>query len=35
MSFTLPALPFAIGALSARGMCQETLELHHGKPHNA
>jgi Fe-Mn family superoxide dismutase len=35
MSFTLPALPFAIGALSARGMCQETLELHHGKHHNA
>ncbi len=33
--FTLPALPFAIGALSARGMCQETLELHHGKHHNA
>ncbi|HVC00851.1 MAG TPA: superoxide dismutase [Steroidobacteraceae bacterium] len=35
MSFTLPALPFAIGALSARGMCQETLELHYGKHHNA
>ena len=35
MSFTLPALPFAITALSARGMCQETLELHHGKHHNA
>ena len=35
MSFTLPALPFAAGALSARGMCQETLELHHGKHHNA
>ena len=35
MSFTLPALPFAVGALSARGMCQETLELHHGKHHNA
>ncbi len=35
MSFTLPALPFATGALSAKGMCQETLELHHGKHHNA
>jgi Fe-Mn family superoxide dismutase len=35
MSFTLPALPFAVNALAARGMCQETLELHHGKHHNA
>ena len=35
MSFTLPSLPFAPGALAARGMCQETLELHHGKHHNA
>jgi len=34
MSFTLPALPFATNALAARGMCQETLELHHGKHHN-
>ena len=34
MSFTLPALPFAVNALAARGMCQETLELHHGKHHN-
>ena len=34
MSFVLPALPFAPSALAARGMCQETLELHHGKHHN-
>jgi superoxide dismutase, Fe-Mn family len=35
MSFSLPPLPFAPGALAARGMCQETLELHHGKHHQA
>lgn len=35
MSFTLPSLPFPVSALAARGMCQETLELHHGKHHNA
>lgn len=34
MSFTLMPLPFATNALAARGMCQETLELHHGKHHN-
>lgn len=33
MSFSLPPLPFAVDALAARGMCQETLELHHGKHH--
>ncbi len=33
MTFSLPSLPFAPGALAARGMCQETLELHHGKHH--
>ncbi len=33
--FTLPQLPFPAGALAARGMCQETLELHHGKHHAA
>lgn len=33
MRFTLPPLPFPPGALAARGMCQETLELHHGKHH--
>jgi Fe-Mn family superoxide dismutase len=35
MSFTLPPLPFSVSALASRGMCQETLELHHGKHHNA
>ncbi len=33
MTFSLPSLPFSPGALAARGMCQETLELHHGKHH--
>ena len=33
MSFTLPTLPYSINALADRGMCQETLELHHGKHH--
>src|SRR5580704_6610415 len=33
MSFTLPSLPFSANALAARGMSQETLELHHGKHH--
>lgn len=35
MTFELPKLPFAESALAARGMCQETLELHHGKHHQA
>jgi superoxide dismutase, Fe-Mn family len=35
MPFTLPPLPYATSALAAHGMCQETLELHHGKHHNA
>ncbi|HWK75856.1 MAG TPA: superoxide dismutase [Povalibacter sp.] len=35
MSFTLPTLPYSYGALAERGMCQETLELHHGKHHQA
>jgi superoxide dismutase, Fe-Mn family len=35
MSFSLPPLPFAPGALAVRGMCQETLELHHGQHHAA
>ncbi len=35
MAFALPALPYATGALAERGMCQETLELHHGKHHQA
>jgi superoxide dismutase, Fe-Mn family len=35
MAFELPALPFSTSALAERGMCQETLELHHGKHHQA
>jgi len=35
MKFTLPALPYAANALAPRGMAQETLELHHGKHHQA
>jgi Fe-Mn family superoxide dismutase len=35
MAFELPTLPFSINALAEAGMCQETLELHHGKHHNA
>lgn len=35
MKFTLPSLPYAPNALASRGMAQETLELHHGKHHQA
>jgi len=35
MAFELPALPYAHGALAGQGMCQETLELHHDKHHQA
>jgi Fe-Mn family superoxide dismutase len=35
MAFSLPPLPYDPGALAARGMQQETLELHHGKHHQA
>jgi Fe-Mn family superoxide dismutase len=35
MAFELPALPYAKTALAANGMCEETLELHHGKHHQA
>src|ERR1700761_3856509 len=35
MAFTLPSLPYSHNALAERGMCQETLELHHGKHHQA
>jgi len=35
MAFELPSLPYSTNALAARKMCQETLELHHGKHHNA
>ena len=35
MAFSLPPLPYDAGALAARGMSQETLELHHDKHHQA
>jgi Fe-Mn family superoxide dismutase len=35
MAFELPNLPYSTNALAARSMCQETLELHHGKHHQA
>jgi len=35
MAFSLPPLPYDTGALAANGMQQETLELHHGKHHQA
>jgi Fe-Mn family superoxide dismutase len=35
MAFTLPPLPYTTTALAERGMGQETLELHHGKHHQA
>jgi Fe-Mn family superoxide dismutase len=35
MAFELPTLPYSTTALAATGMCQETLELHHGKHHQA
>jgi len=35
MAFQLPPLPYPPNALAARNMCQETLELHHGKHHQA
>ena len=35
MAFELPTLPYSQTALAERGMCQETLELHHGKHHQA
>jgi Fe-Mn family superoxide dismutase len=35
MAFELPSLPYSVNALAANKMCQETLELHHGKHHQA
>jgi Fe-Mn family superoxide dismutase len=35
MAFELPPLPYETSALAGAGMCQETLELHHGKHHQA
>jgi Fe-Mn family superoxide dismutase len=35
MAFELPPLPYPHNALASRGMCQETMELHHDKHHQA
>ncbi|HET9148701.1 MAG TPA: superoxide dismutase [Acetobacteraceae bacterium] len=35
MAFELPPLPYAKNALAGQGMCEETLELHHDKHHQA
>jgi Fe-Mn family superoxide dismutase len=35
MAFELPDLPYAHGALAAKGMSAETLEFHHDLHHNA
>ncbi|BCP53937.1 superoxide dismutase [Kaistia sp. 32K] len=35
MAFELPALPYSTDALAEAGMSAETLELHHGKHHQA
>lgn len=35
MAFEVPPLSYAHAALAERGMCQETLELHHDKHHQA
>jgi Fe-Mn family superoxide dismutase len=35
MAFELPTLAYSKSALAAKGMCEETLDLHHGKHHQA
>ena len=35
MAFELPTLPYSKTALGSKGMCEETLDLHHGKHHQA
>ncbi|HEY3848435.1 MAG TPA: superoxide dismutase [Acetobacteraceae bacterium] len=35
MAFELPTLPYSKTALADRGMCEETLDLHHGRHHQA
>ena len=35
MAFELPTLPYSKSALGAKGMCEETLDLHHGRHHQA
>ena len=35
MAFELPSLAYSKTALAAKGMCEETLDLHYGKHHQA
>ena len=35
MAFELPTLAYSKTALAAKGMCEETMELHYGKHHQA
>ena len=35
MAFELPTLPYSKAALGGKGMCEETLDLHYGKHHQA
>ena len=35
MAFELPNLAYSKTALGAKGMCEETLDLHYGKHHQA
>jgi superoxide dismutase, Fe-Mn family len=35
MAFELPSLSYSKAALGAKGMCEETLDLHHGRHHQA
>jgi superoxide dismutase, Fe-Mn family len=35
MAFELPTLPYSKTALGSKGMCEETLDLHHGKHQQA
>ena len=35
MAFELPTLAYAKSSLGAKGMCEETLDLHYGKHHQA
>lgn len=35
MAFELPTLNYAKSALAAKGMCEETLEIHYGRHHQA
>ena len=35
MAFALPTLNYAKSALGAKGMCEETLDIHYGRHHQA